>query len=179
LVDDGINPHDLEGLCQRLRAQGFSSVHVLSGGLGAWALVGPIRGAKNWESQLMAVKPAEAFSARSSRRWIVAGVGIDSDQLESSFPWARAIQCEDESSLLSAVRRMGSDSADSHRSGVLLVSADGYGYPKPPDLSQIRRLLPVFSVEGGLSAYRAFIEQHRRLVARVKAKPEVVPRCAQ
>lgn len=176
LVDAGYARRRLESLCGQLRAQGFSDVTALDGGLNAWIERGGAVSGNPLARMALSRLSARAFMAeRGNPRWLVVdqnGVPLRTSTEPFAPPvtaWnlaGSAFAAPDSGSADQALQRMTklADSRVSKGAGepyFLVVSADGSGYEMLAARLRGASLHQVYFLDGGLAAYRRFLSDWR------------------
>jgi rhodanese-related sulfurtransferase len=168
LVGAGCDYALLEPECRRLRERGFMA-SILEGGLGAWRAAGlPLERTRPDDCSLQAVPPGDFFRERHLDHWVLLNACESEKRLAGELvPQAAALPRTDmKEGLTARIRAAAQD--NQHISGRYLLVIDDDGTLCP----RIRGELPesgfhrVFFLEGGIRAYRAFVEMQ---VARAAA----------
>lgn len=164
LVHDGQDNLLLAKLCERLQRAGFNDVRVLSGGLNRWREIGgAIEGDPFALEKLNKLLPHTWEIGSRSGPWIVVEVSGSGQGLAPVDPALLVFSSSQEFGLASAIG--GAAEAQDGREDipVLITNEDGTGYAKFSIMATQARLKNVFYLEGGLMAYRKFLNQRQRV----------------
>jgi len=190
LVNDGYANLLLETECRRLKEKGFTAA-FLKGGLNAWQYKkGPLEG------DLLAARAFSTVSARTyhqekaTKNTIVIDISAaQGDTSNTLIPDAvhlpaigrlakqpiKTVSAGDLKAAVSDLKTMPNDA-------LLITSRDGEGYASVEKIIEAADLGPVFYLEGGLQAYRRFLDHlalsRQPMEKRIKTINECEP-CSQ
>ena len=172
LVGSGWDHALLEPECRRLRERGFMA-SILEGGLGAWKAAGlPLERTGPDDCPLRAVPPGDFFRERHLDHWVFLNACESEKRLAGELvPQAVALpRTETGEDLAARIRAMAEDNHHISRRYLLVIDDDGTlcpgiqaGLPE----SGLRR---VYFLEGGIRAYRAFVEMQMALTAAASSR---------
>lgn len=150
LVDDGWGSLVLEDTCRALRAQGWSSVHILEGGMARWLREQrTVEGDGSTGPRPTTLTAAEYLSVRHVNGWLVLYTGTADERQPALMPEAVRV-LPDPSTLSDDPRR------------ILVVSRDGKSAGQVQPAVPVS--WPVFVLEDGLDG----LEQQLALMAGMK-----------
>ena len=166
LVDEGSGTRDLARTAARLRSEGFERLHLLAGGLNAWASAGmALTGTAPHAAATRLVPPHALLGEDLLSAWIVldAGPGVAAQEdLATLLDGVEVLR--NPSTLERSVRRRAAEDAAPVR--ILFVTDDGTGYDGartelPTDLPGV-----IFVLDGGWEALGRAAGQVAALQAR-------------
>ena len=158
-----------------LRAAGFAATQVLQGGLRAWAQAHkPMSGSGVGSIASAMVKPQEFFGTRQDE-WLVVDFAPSPRATGEGIPGAVHIAMNSDAEkefgklLASEVQKRGA------LFRVLVVSGGGEGYENIEKSLPVNDSALVFYLDGGLRAYRQFVQQHIAMLNRREMKVSTGP----
>ena len=166
LVNDGYADLLLEKECRRLKDKGFTAA-FLKGGLNAWQYKkGPLEGDLLSARAFSSVSAQAYHQEKETKNTIVIDISTDQgDPTRALMPDAvhlpaigllakQPIKTVSVGELTTAVSNLKTMPNDA----LLITSRDGKGYASVKKIMEAADLGPVFYLEGGLQAYRRFLD---------------------
>lgn len=181
LVDHGRGSAELAQHCRQLKDAGFRSVSVLDGGLYAWQQAGkPLAGDPMAQARLDRMSAGELFAERLYTGWLVVDAtakGIPADLrkwLPGNIAPARQKTANEQ---VAAIRALVARQRQANaRLNVLVVADSDARYERLDTALAKGNTGPVLYLEGGLSAYRAYVNQQVAMWAQQNQPPRF-PSC--
>ncbi|MGE5838522.1 MAG: rhodanese-like domain-containing protein [Deltaproteobacteria bacterium] len=177
LVSEGYSDAALELTCRSMRDAGFTRAFILDGGLRSWTQKkGPVEGDALSVHQVSRVQPKHFVAQKDLRAWLVVAVSED-DVLSSPPLIAGTVYLPlrgDPKKFVSALKAIISRRTERLHLSVLICDESEGTYEGIERAVQQEEIEKVFYLKGGLTAYRALLQQQSLLVQRGK---EEVKRC--
>jgi rhodanese-related sulfurtransferase len=181
LVDHGRGSAELAQYCLQLKEAGFRSVAVLDGGLYAWQQAGkPLAGDPQAQARLDRMSAAELFAERLYTGWLVVDAttkGIPADLRKwlpgNIAPARHKAASEQAAAIRSLVARQRQANP---RLNVLVVADADARYERLEAALSKGRPGPLLYLDGGLTAYRAYVERQVAMWAQ-QHQPPRFPSC--
>lgn len=166
LVSEGYPNISLDQTCKALRAGGFARASILSGGLRSWMLKkGPIEGDPFAAKEVTRVPPKDFFAQQESPDWLVViASGPTASASQPLIPGALILTLQGDSrKFVSSLKTLINSKPGSPRLTVLVSDERGEKYESIERTVQEEGIRNVFYLEGGLEAYRIFLQQQALL----------------
>jgi rhodanese-related sulfurtransferase len=181
LVDHGRGSAELAQHCRQLKDAGFRSVSVLDGGLYAWQQAGkPLAGDPMAQARLDRMSAAELFAERLYTGWLVVDAtakGIPADLRRwlpgNIAPARQKTATEQAAAIRTLIARQRQANA---RLNVLVVADTDTRYERLDTALAKGNTGPVLYLDGGLGAYRAYVNQQVAMWAQQNQPPRF-PSC--
>lgn len=181
LVDHGRASAELAQHCRQLKEAGFRSVAVLDGGLYAWQQAGkPLAGDPMAQARLDRMSAGELFAERLYTGWLVVDVtakGIPADLrkwLPGNIAPARQKSASEQAAAIRAL--VARQRQANPRLNVLVVADSDARYERLDTALAKGGTGPVLYLDGGVSAYRAYVNQQVAMWAQQNQPPRF-PSC--
>jgi rhodanese-related sulfurtransferase len=172
LVGSGRDDGDIATTCGELKRSGFPSVIALRGGVRAWIAGGrPILGEAAALQGLDLIAPMEFQRQAARAPWIVVGVDLPSSVILPGSPTDyRAIAAhEDAGRVVSEIRseqaKWRGQKAESRPTAIIVVTVDADHARRARDALRTAQVSDVFVLQGGVAAYRDFLNQQHGIAA--------------
>jgi len=169
LVGEAYANEEMEKTCAMLREEGFSSVRFLDGGLNGWSVTGRhLAGDQLAAQRLRRLSPQEFERVVRNPEWLVVDVSStgssgdgDPEPASLSIPFTGGSKQFEEQ-----LRR----AAEAHRARfgrvyVLLADRDASRQPQLERAMASLAIEHLYSLDGGLEAYRAERAKHKAMLA--------------
>lgn len=177
LVSEGYPNASLEQTCKALRDAGFARASILSGGLRSWIQKkGPVEGDAFSAREVTRVPPKAFFAQKESPHWLVVTVSDSgASARETLIPGALTLPPQgDPRKFVAALKALINSKPGSPQLSILICDEKGESYEGMERGIRQQEVNQVFYLDGGLRAYRAFLEQQALLAQPGK---EEVKRC--
>lgn len=180
LVSEGYPNAALDLTCKSMRDAGFTRASILNGGLRSWIQKkGPVEGDVRSVQLVSRVQPKHFFTQKDLRGWLV--VAVSGDDVSSSPPLiagtAYLPHRGDPRKFVSALKALISRKAETLHLSVLICDESEGSYEGIERVVQQEEIEQVFYLKGGLTAYRAFLQQQSLLVQRGKEEAKRCVNC--
>ncbi|GAB6907708.1 hypothetical protein DESC_10072 [Desulfosarcina cetonica] len=152
LVDHGLAYHRLAPVCRELKNRGVDA-RLLDGGMNAWRrLGGPMVGDLVRQMNYDRISAADFFQEKNYAHRIVCDISaIRSPAAEQLMPYALHLPLSGDLVNLDKIRKYKTET-------LLVVSEDGNGYADAGHLLTRAGFECVFFLDGGVNAYRTYLE---------------------
>jgi rhodanese-related sulfurtransferase len=161
IVNEGYNYDELEQECAHLREAGFK-VWILNGGLNYWRGKGaPLEGDAFAQKTLNRMGARSFFAEKDYENWIVINVSVlEKSEVHALIPRLIFLPYEnDEEKFIETLKSAMVKSRHDQFLSVLICSEKGEYYEHIERLVKKTDITNVFFLEGGLEAYKKFLEQ--------------------
>lgn len=179
LVNQGFGLQALAGECQRLRSAGYS-VSILSGGLCAWHRAGgPLEGDLGAAAEFIRVTPQDAYLEKDAAFRLVVDVSEVRSQISrEAFPHAMHLPLEgDPAAVLERLQAALGLKPEWGLLGPLVISESGLEYDRVEQALRHGGFKHVFSLTGGIAAYRRYLADLSRLWSSWESRVKTITPC--
>lgn len=179
IVNEGYNYGELEQEWEHLREAGFK-VWILSGGLGYWRKCAPLEGDVFAQRALNRIPPRSFFAERDYENWIVIDVSVlEKSEAHPLIPRLISLPYEnDEENFIETLKGTVAKFQHNRFLSVLICSGKGEYYEHIEKLVQKTHVTNVFFLEGGLEAYKKFLEQQALIRQARDSSRKTLKKCA-
>ncbi len=155
-------------LCDDLKRWGLHDAKVLDRGIAAWQHSGgTFEGTQPSIQALLAIKPGELFVATGARDWLIVTPDSTIDTVQSLFPRAE-IQTLGENAHMAQTERWFAEESKTAAKAVLIATAKDNTAHQATIEQMLKHFADrdIYVLDGGIAAYRAFLDTRRALLAR-------------
>lgn len=180
LVNEGHYLSQLEGLCIRLKAEGFHDVAVMAGGLHAWHQAGfPVIGDRLELSKLTQISPAELISSLHERDWKFIDLDRSLSSLVNLLTTSEAVEYQaNKADFIAAVNQANRQFDHTVLNGFLVVNSHGGNYRQIEHLLQLTEAKNIFYLTGGITELKRYLNTHSSLISRLAKGFKEPHRCS-
>lgn len=177
LVDDGHGKQRLLRECKRLKDKGFQRVHVLKGGLAAWASADyNLEGTDTSALALLSVTPRTLSVFLAERNWVLVADSLNSEAFPPDLAWLPRVAVTDDYKAL--IKNILANDGGQHRPpGVLFIATKDVTSQMVVNVARGLPDRPVRVVDGGIAEIVSFRRKHAAMLEEPAGRSLLKKRC--